>query len=611
MSQLKIEKLVDFLRVKTKPDDILEFNEIEGEDVKTEDILDQNLLKDEERRNMVMKCDQCGSEFNIELGGGEDQLCYNCKLPMRKKSRYEAKKTKKKARKKSTPDSGLNYMFDNVEEAKKKKKKKKMTKAQKRGTCIFPSSSSKVKDDKDHFPINNVRQARNALARAGQYDSSPPWYKGSLSDLKKAIRNAVKRAYPSIEVTESEKVIDTSRMIIDLPIDQCLDCGYVFERDLSHKAKPGCPKCSSENLESIYHPESTTTSPDSNTAPARPTFIKEFDDKEYKVVASGIADKATADKLAREKRGDVAEDPADEGKFIVIVKENIENPNEAGGIEEKEYAKLSDFSKEQQALIQALTDVQKQINSIKKRLKPIENQKKSLSPQVLEAINSLSADGVRIGKILMYVQKERFKDPTYSDILVQAREKMSKQFVNKLEQLGEELKTVSPEVLKVKTEASVKGVLSRLVDVAKSVSKSVRSIEKMLGMSNTAEARTELLEAMFEDKYEAQVDVEVYSDVPGEYASDVTEYQSTIKYKIEVDAREWGVKDILISIIDDVEVNWIDNKEGESDSIVLKPEDISINWMAGKHIYPVSLVVWLTPEKTVKNAELTFYYIEM
>jgi len=69
-----------------------------------------------------------------------------------------------------------------------------------RGTVVFQSTSSKVKDDKDHFPINSIAQARNALARAGQYDSSPEWYKGTKDELVKAVQRAVKKKYPSIAV---------------------------------------------------------------------------------------------------------------------------------------------------------------------------------------------------------------------------------------------------------------------------------------------------------------------------------------------------------------------------------------------------------------------------
>jgi hypothetical protein len=73
-----------------------------------------------------------------------------------------------------------------------------------RGKVVFPAESPKVKDKKDHFPINSIGQARNALARSHQYGGkAPAWYNGSLSELQNAVERAVKTAYPSIEVSES------------------------------------------------------------------------------------------------------------------------------------------------------------------------------------------------------------------------------------------------------------------------------------------------------------------------------------------------------------------------------------------------------------------------
>ena len=75
-------------------------------------------------------------------------------------------------------------------------------KVRNRGTVVFPAGSKDVKDDKDHFPINSENQARNALGRAGQYSKTPPWFRGSLAQLKSRIQGAVKRKYPSIEVSK-------------------------------------------------------------------------------------------------------------------------------------------------------------------------------------------------------------------------------------------------------------------------------------------------------------------------------------------------------------------------------------------------------------------------
>ncbi|MDP2683487.1 MAG: hypothetical protein Q8P20_00365 [bacterium] len=81
----------------------------------------------------------------------------------------------------------------------------KLAEVRNKGDVVFSADGPSVTDGKDHFPINTLQQARNALARASQYDSSPPWYNGSLTSLLAKIRKAVKTKYPSIELTEKSK----------------------------------------------------------------------------------------------------------------------------------------------------------------------------------------------------------------------------------------------------------------------------------------------------------------------------------------------------------------------------------------------------------------------
>jgi len=95
-------------------------------------------------------------------------------------------------------DSDVEFKID---EAKKDPK----AKTRNRGDVVFPAESPKVKDDKDHFPINSEKQARNALARANQYKSSPKWYDGSLKTLVTKVANAVKKKYKGIEVSKEAK----------------------------------------------------------------------------------------------------------------------------------------------------------------------------------------------------------------------------------------------------------------------------------------------------------------------------------------------------------------------------------------------------------------------
>lgn len=74
-----------------------------------------------------------------------------------------------------------------------------------RGDVCFPAHHPSVKDGKDHFPINNAAQARNALARANQYSSAPEWWGGSLKSLVLAVAKKVHARFPSIEVSEAAK----------------------------------------------------------------------------------------------------------------------------------------------------------------------------------------------------------------------------------------------------------------------------------------------------------------------------------------------------------------------------------------------------------------------
>lgn len=68
---------------------------------------------------------------------------------------------------------------------------------------VFDANDADVNDNKDHFPLGSVNQARNALARVNQYTTTPPWYNGkSLKTMKAKVARAVKKHYPSIEVTE-------------------------------------------------------------------------------------------------------------------------------------------------------------------------------------------------------------------------------------------------------------------------------------------------------------------------------------------------------------------------------------------------------------------------
>jgi len=71
-----------------------------------------------------------------------------------------------------------------------------------KGNVVFPAESKSVKDKKDHFPLNDEGQAKNALARVHQYKSVPPWYTGSLETLISKVTSAVHKKYKDIKISK-------------------------------------------------------------------------------------------------------------------------------------------------------------------------------------------------------------------------------------------------------------------------------------------------------------------------------------------------------------------------------------------------------------------------
>ncbi len=92
-----------------------------------------------------------------------------------------------------------------LERKKKKKgnKKSPSAKVRNRGDAIFPAGSKLVNDDEDHFPINSLKQARNALSQASKYKKKPSWFNGSLKKLVATVQRKVRAKYPSIKTTKA------------------------------------------------------------------------------------------------------------------------------------------------------------------------------------------------------------------------------------------------------------------------------------------------------------------------------------------------------------------------------------------------------------------------
>ena len=97
----------------------------------------------------------------------------------------------------------LNAVVEEVMTNLKEEERDPKAKKRNRTGPVFDDSSSKVKDDADHFPLGSKSQAKNALSRASQYKAKPSWYEGTLDSLVKAVQRKVKKKYPSIDTTEA------------------------------------------------------------------------------------------------------------------------------------------------------------------------------------------------------------------------------------------------------------------------------------------------------------------------------------------------------------------------------------------------------------------------
>jgi hypothetical protein len=106
-------------------------------------------------------------------------------------------------------DISVEDLDDANDESVKTAKDKKLdpkAKVRNRGTVCVPAESAK--DKKDHFPINDEGQARNALARVHQYSSAPAWYKGSLKSLQELVSRKVHSKYKGIGKSEKKSSVE-------------------------------------------------------------------------------------------------------------------------------------------------------------------------------------------------------------------------------------------------------------------------------------------------------------------------------------------------------------------------------------------------------------------
>jgi len=95
------------------------------------------------------------------------------------------------------------------------------------GEYALPYTHPQVKDQRGHFKLNTIGQARNALARVKQYDNAPKWFTGSLEQLVKIIQRKVHAAYPSIAITKESLGAVPKHIVVEAIRDLCERTGFL------------------------------------------------------------------------------------------------------------------------------------------------------------------------------------------------------------------------------------------------------------------------------------------------------------------------------------------------------------------------------------------------
>jgi hypothetical protein len=145
--------------------------------------------------SMEFSCEEGGCEMEISTTmTGEDGMTIERKFKLRPTGMEEGEEGEDEEEGGETEASSFSTLAAKILDP--------QAKVRNRGDVVFPANSKKIKDNKDHFPINDADQARNALSRVAQFDSVPPWYDGTLSELQAAVRNAVSRKFKGIKVTK-------------------------------------------------------------------------------------------------------------------------------------------------------------------------------------------------------------------------------------------------------------------------------------------------------------------------------------------------------------------------------------------------------------------------
>lgn len=79
---------------------------------------------------------------------------------------------------------------------------------------IFPATSDKVNDNKNHYAINTEDQAKTALERVKECKDAPSWFKGTLDEMTKIVESTISSKYPTL-IEKKEEVKEAKEEIVE------------------------------------------------------------------------------------------------------------------------------------------------------------------------------------------------------------------------------------------------------------------------------------------------------------------------------------------------------------------------------------------------------------
>jgi len=160
--------------------------------------------------------------------------------------------------------------------------------------------------------------------------------------------------------------------------------------------------------------------------------------------------------------------------------------------EEDKYIQPSELDVVHQALVKELASIVRKLDRIKAQLETLRQQKKELEPEIIKKLEELEKQGVRVGKILLYVRTQK-QIPSFKRVYEKVRAELSPEVQKLLEetykQLTKELgKAISYKVESVQEDwrdwlMKLKDFFRRIFDpLLKRISGTIGSIESLLGI---------------------------------------------------------------------------------------------------------------------------------